>query len=85
MTFTIEHFLLSLLILVPVVITLVTLYFLGLILFHSYCKMDDVPDRCIVKTMIQDALEEERNRTYSNSSNALLSEDKLKSTKCGRK
>lgn len=85
MTFTIEHFLLSLLILIPVTIVLVTLYFLGLLLFHSYCKMDDVPDRHIVKTMIQDALKEERNRTYSNSSNALKSENKLKSTKGGRK
>lgn len=68
MTFTIEHFFLSLLILVLIVIVLVTLYFLGLILFHSYCKMDDVPDRHIVETMIHDALEKERERTNSNSS-----------------
>lgn len=85
MTFTFEHFMISISILILIVFTLVILYFLGFLIFRSYCKMNDIPNKTEVEIIIYDVLEKERNRTYPNSSNALKSENKLKSTKSGRK
>lgn len=70
MTFTIGHFIISILILFFAICALVILYFLGLILFHSYCEMDDIPNKTEVEIIIYDVLEKERKRTNSNSSNA---------------
>lgn len=85
MTFTFEHFMISIFILIAIGISLVILYFLGFLIFRSYCSLDDTVDMFTVEKLIDMRISSEMSKYNSNSLNSLKSENKLKSTKCGRK
>lgn len=89
MTFTIEHFLISILILFGIAIVLLIIYLLGFLIFSSYCSIADIIDKSTVEKLIGvricSVMTQHNSNLYSNSSKALKSENKIKSTKGGRK